>query len=79
MGLGMWGQLEMSCTFSALQLQRLVAKMSWHAAGFVTSAAERGATSERIMDHTGHQSLAMIRTYTRRTDAFRDHPGEGLL
>ncbi|MCP4900541.1 MAG: hypothetical protein GY906_26560, partial [bacterium] len=34
MGLGMWGQLEMSCTFSALQLQRLVARMSWHAAAF---------------------------------------------
>lgn len=32
MGLGMWGQLEMSCTFSALQLQRLVARMSWYAA-----------------------------------------------
>ena len=48
-------------------------------AGFVTSAAERGASAERIMDHTGHQSLAMVRVYTRRTDAFRDHPGEGLL
>ena len=48
-------------------------------AGFVTSAAERGATSERIMDHTGHQSVAMVRVYTRRSDAFADHAGEGLL
>jgi integrase len=48
-------------------------------AGFVTSAAERGATSERIMDHTGHQSVGMIRTYTRRSDAFADHAGAGLL
>ena len=27
-------------------------------AGFVTSAAERGARTDRIMDHTGHQSAA---------------------
>ena len=47
--------------------------------GFVTSAAERGASPDRIMDHTGHQTAAMIRIYTRRSDAFRDHAGEGLL
>ena len=48
-------------------------------AGFVTSAAERGAKAERIMDHTGHQSVAMVRVYTRRSDAFADHAGDGLL
>jgi site-specific recombinase XerD len=48
-------------------------------AGFVTSAAERGARAERIADHTGHRSLAMVRVYTRRSDAFADHAGEGLL
>ena len=48
-------------------------------AGFVTSAAERGASTERIMDHTGHASAAMVRIYTRRADAFKDHAGEGLL
>ena len=48
-------------------------------AGFVTSAAERGAKAERIADHTGHQSLSMVRVYTRRSDAFSDHAGEGLL
>jgi integrase len=48
-------------------------------AGFVTSAAERGARTDRIMDHTGHQSAAMVRVYTRRSDAFADHAGEGLL
>ena len=48
-------------------------------AGFVTSAAERGKRAERIMDHTGHQSVAMVRIYTRRADAFADHAGEGLL
>ena len=48
-------------------------------AGFVTSAAERGKRAERIMDHTGHKSVAMVRVYTRRSDAFADHAGEGLL
>lgn len=48
-------------------------------AGFVTSAAERGKAPDRIADHTGHASMAMVRTYTRRSDAFRDHAGEGLL
>jgi site-specific recombinase XerD len=48
-------------------------------AGFVTSAAEKGRSTERIMDHTGHQSAAMVRVYTRRVDAFTDHAGEGLL
>ena len=48
-------------------------------AGFVTSAAEKGASAERIMDHTGHKSVAMVRVYTRRSDAFADHAGEGLL
>ena len=48
-------------------------------AEFVPSAAERGAKSQRIMDHTGHQSVGMIRVYTRRSDAFADHGGAGLL
>lgn len=48
-------------------------------AGFVTAAADRGASIDRIMDHTGHQSAAMVRVYTRRTDAFAGHAGEGLL
>jgi len=48
-------------------------------AGFVTSAAEKGRSTQRIADHTGHQSAAMIRVYTRRVDAFTDHAGEGLL
>ena len=46
-------------------------------AGFVTSAAEKGASAGRIMGHTGHRSHARVRVYTRRADAFSDHPGEG--
>ena len=48
-------------------------------AGFVTSAAEKGASADRIMDHTGHRSHAMVRVYTRRADVFSGHAGEGLL
>jgi site-specific recombinase XerD len=48
-------------------------------AGFVTAAADRGAPIDRIMDVTGHTSASMIRVYTRRSDAFQDHAGEGLL
>jgi len=47
--------------------------------GFVTSAAERGQRAEAIAEHTRHASTDMVRTYTRRADLFRSHPGEGLL
>ena len=43
------------------------------------SVAEKGATADCIMDHTGHRSVVMVRVYTRRADAFADHAGEGLL
>ena len=48
-------------------------------AGFVTSAAEKGATAERMMDRTRHKSISVVRVYTRRADAFQDHAAEGLL
>jgi len=31
------------------------------------------------MDHTENKSVAMVRVYTRRPDAFSDHAGDGLL
>jgi hypothetical protein len=45
----------------------------------VREGADSGNNTERIMDHTGHQSAAMVRVYTRRADAFAGHAGEGLL
>ena len=33
-------------------------------------AAEKGATADRIMDHTGDRSVAMVRVYTRWADPF---------
>ena len=35
--------------------------------------AEGGNNTERLTNHTGHQSAAMVRIYTRRADAFSDH------
>ena len=54
------------------------AEFSGHSlrAGFVTSAAEKGATAERIADHTGHESIGMVWVYTRRVDVLANHEGE---
>lgn len=35
-------------------------------AGFVTTAAERGATEAEIMEQTGHKTERMVRRYIRR-------------
>jgi site-specific recombinase XerD len=48
-------------------------------AGYITSAAESGAQSFRIADHSRHKSLEMLRTYVRHVEAFRDHSGERFL
>ena len=48
-------------------------------AGFVTSAVEAGKRLDRIAATTGHRSDAMIRVYTRVSDAFEDAAAEGLL
>ncbi len=46
-------------------------------AGFVTSAAERGARTDRIMDHTGHQSAAWFASTPGVADALRIMPATG--
>ena len=48
-------------------------------AGFVTSAAESGASLFRIMDVSRHRSVQSVRTYVRTADAFRNHAGSGFL
>jgi site-specific recombinase XerD len=48
-------------------------------AGFVTSAAKRGANLFKICDTTGHKSLEMLRIYTRDAELFANHAGAGLL
>ena len=48
-------------------------------AGFITSAAKRGANLFKICDTSGHKSLEMLRTYVRDTELFQNHAGAGLL
>jgi integrase len=48
-------------------------------AGFVTSAVEVGAPLMKIAEQTRHRSLAMLQTYSRRLDLFKDHAGAAFL
>ena len=48
-------------------------------AGFLTSAAERGASIFRVMDVSRHKSVDTARGYVRRAEEFTDHAGQGLL
>lgn len=48
-------------------------------AGFLTSAAENGASMFRMMDVSRHKSVDTVRGYVRRAEEFQDHAGEGLL
>jgi site-specific recombinase XerD len=48
-------------------------------AGFLTSAAARGANLFRLMDQSGHRSVETVRGYVRRAEEFKDHAGAGLL
>ena len=43
-------------------------------AGFATSAAKAGASTWKIRQQTGHQSDAMLQTYIRDAQLFKDNP-----
>jgi hypothetical protein len=50
-------------------------------AGFLTSAARRGASvvKMRDVDVSRHKSMDVLQAYVRDADLFRDHAGIGLL
>jgi site-specific recombinase XerD len=48
-------------------------------AGFLTSAAMRGASIFKMMDVSRHRSVDTLRSYVRDADAFKNHAGAGLL
>jgi integrase len=48
-------------------------------AGFVTSAAETGATIFKIAEVSRHKSTDVLAGYVRRVDMFRDHAGAAFL
>jgi integrase len=48
-------------------------------AGFLTSAARRGASVFKMRDVSRHKSMDVLQAYVRDADLFRDHAGAGLL
>jgi hypothetical protein len=47
-------------------------------AGFLTSAARRGASVFKMRDVSRHKSMDVLQAYVRDADLFRDHAGAGL-
>jgi len=48
-------------------------------AGYITSAAERGADLARFMDQSGHRDPRTVVGYIRRPNALKGHSGSGFL
>jgi site-specific recombinase XerD len=48
-------------------------------AGFVTSAAETGASILKIQETSRHKSVDVLAGYVRRVDLFKDHAGAAFL
>ena len=48
-------------------------------AGFLTSAAESGASIFKMMEVSRHRSVDTLRGYVRRSDLFREHAGAAFL
>jgi site-specific recombinase XerD len=47
--------------------------------GFLTSAAESGASIFKMMEVSRHKSVDVLRGYVRRADLFREHAGAAFL
>lgn len=48
-------------------------------AGFLTSAAKRGASLFKMMATSRHRSIDTLSGYVRDQELFKDHAGAGLL
>ena len=48
-------------------------------AGFITSAAEAGASVWKLSEVSRHKSLDTLRGYVRRVDLFKEHAGATFL
>jgi integrase len=48
-------------------------------AGFLTSAAQRGASIFKLMEVSRHKSMDTLNGYVRKLGLFNDHAGTGLL
>ena len=47
--------------------------------GFLTSAAESGASIWKLSEVSRHKSLDTLRSYVRRVDLFKEHAGAAFL
>jgi len=47
--------------------------------GFLTSAAESGASVFKMTEVSRHRSLDTLRGYVRRVDLFKEHAGAAFL
>ncbi len=47
--------------------------------GFLTAAAQNGASVFKMAEVSGHKSLDTVRRYVRDADLFKNHAGEGFL
>ena len=47
--------------------------------GFLTSAAESGASIFKMMEVSRHRSMDTLRGYVRRVDLFKEHAGAAFL
>jgi hypothetical protein len=47
--------------------------------GFVTSAAEVGASMFKMMEVSRHKSVDVTRSYVRGVDLFKEHAGAAFL
>jgi site-specific recombinase XerD len=47
--------------------------------GFLTSAAEHGASVFKMMEVSRHRSVDTLRGYVRRVDLFKEHAGAAFL
>ena len=69
--------LQAYCTAAGLDASTFGAQSL--RAGYITSAAERGADLARIMDQSGHHDPRTVVGYIRRANAFKGHSGSGFL
>ena len=47
--------------------------------GFLTSAAEAGASVLKMVEVSGHKSVDVLRGYVRRAALFKEHAGAAFL
>jgi integrase len=47
--------------------------------GFITTAADHGASLQSIADHAAHAKIDTTLGYVQVADAFRNHSGKGFL